>query len=84
MEQKFFDAVFEVMTPSLEENGFTFADGVYKSETHAFKVEHNAERNVFELHAAAVTDGDVGEYTVASSYLFDEKYALFPSVDTPK
>ncbi len=76
MEQKFFDAVFEVMAPSLEENGFTFADGVYKSETHAFKVEHNAERNVFELHAAAVTDGEIGEYTVASSYLFDENSTL--------
>ena len=72
MEQRFFDAVYEVMNPTLEENGFTFQDGIYKSETHAFKVEHNAEKNLFELYAAAVTEGEAGEFALATSYLFDE------------
>lgn len=72
MEQKFFDAVFAAMDPILSENGVTADGNIRRNDSRAFKVEYNGDKKVFELYSAAVTDGEIGEYTLATSYLFDE------------
>ncbi len=72
MEQKIYDAIYGEIRPILEENNFSETDGVFSNETRAFKVCYNEEKHLFELLSAEATDGVLGEYAVASSYLFDE------------
>ncbi len=71
MEQKIIDAVLAEIRPVLESNGFTENNGIFTSDARAFYVEYNEEKQIFCLNSATVTDGNVGEYTCAGSYLFD-------------
>ena len=72
MEQKFFDAIYAELSPVLCENGFSFSEGVYQSDSAAYKIEYNAEGKVFMLMRAAVENGSASEYSAVTSYLFDE------------
>ena len=54
MEQKFFDAIYAELSPVLCENGFSFSEGVYQSDSAAYKIEYNAEGKVFMLTATKV------------------------------
>lgn len=76
MEQKIFDAVYAEIRPLLCENGFSENEGVFTGDTRAFKVEYDEEHHLFHLQTAEVADGTVGEFDVASSYLFDEHSTL--------
>lgn len=69
MEQKIIDAVLAELRPTLE--GYEEKDGAFIGESKAFKVEYNEEKEIFCLLTAEVTAGEVGSYSVASSYLFD-------------
>lgn len=71
MEQKIFDAVIDELRPALTDQGFTENDGVFTSDKRSFKIDYDEEKQLFLLLSAEVTDGQVGEYTTASSYLFD-------------
>lgn len=76
MEQKIFDAVKAELSPLFTENGFTENDNSFIGETTAFKIEYDAEKNLFLLLCAEVVDGSTDAYAVASSYLFDENGTL--------
>ncbi len=76
MEQNIFDAVLAEIRPTLSENGFSEADGVFSGETRAFKIGYNSEAKLFELYSAEVAEGSTGEFSVASSYLFDDTSTL--------
>ncbi len=71
MEQKIIDAVLEELRPTLSQNGFEEKDGTFLGENKAFKIEYRADKEIFCLLSADVVAGEVGEYSVASSYLFD-------------
>lgn len=71
MEQKIFDAVLAELRPALEDQGFSEKDGVFTSDKRSFKIDYDEEKQLFLLLSAEVADGQPGEYTVASSYLFD-------------
>ena len=71
MEQKIFDAVLEEIRPTLLDKSFSEKDGVFLGEKMAIKIEYDESREVFNLLSADVVAGEVGEYTVSSSYLFD-------------
>ena len=73
MEQKIFDAVYAEIRPLLEENNFSENDGVFTGDTRSFKIDYNEEKHLFELLSAEFADGTLGEFTVVSSYLFDEQ-----------
>ena len=72
MEQIIFDAILAEIRPTLSENGFSENDGVFTGETRAFKIGYNDEAKLFELYSAEVAEGNTGEFSVASSYLFDD------------
>ena len=71
MEQKIFDAVLEEIRPTLLDKSFSEKDGVFLGEKMAIKIEYDESREVFNLLSADVVAGEVGEYKVSSSYLFD-------------
>lgn len=72
MDKKYFDAVLSEMQVLLDGQKFSETNGVYKNDQKAVKIEYNEDSKQFVLLIANVTDGEVGEFTAASSWLFDE------------
>lgn len=73
MENTYFDVVVAEMQSFLDENGFKGEGGVFANETKSLKIEYDEAASLYKLFSADVTEGAVGEYALASSYLFDEK-----------
>ena len=72
MENIYFNEVIAEMQSFLDENGFKKADDVFLRDDKAVKVEHDGA-SLYKLYVADVNDGSIGEYALASSYLFDDK-----------
>ncbi len=72
MDKKYFDAIIAEMQVLLDGQKFTKQDDIYKNDQKAVKIEYNEQAKQFVLLIADVTDGEVGEFTAASSWLFDE------------
>ncbi len=58
--------------PVIKEQGFLKADDVYKNETYAFKIEHSEEEKLLKLYCATVDNGEVGDFSEASAFLFED------------
>lgn len=71
--ENYFDIVIAEMQAFLDENGFKGEAGVFLNDTKSLKVEYDETAKLYKLFSADITDGNVGEYALASSYLFDEK-----------
>ncbi len=71
MENIFFDVVIGEMKSFLDENGFKEADGVFSNDAKSLKVEYDEEKTLYKLFVADISDGNIGEYALCSSYLFD-------------
>ncbi len=76
MEKKITDAVLAEIRPLLEKHGFSEKDDVFTSDTTAFCVEYNEEKQIFCLNSATVSDGTVGEYETIGSFLFDAEQTV--------
>ena len=84
--ENYFDIVIAEMQSFLDENGFKGEAGVFANETKSLKVEYDEAAKLYKLFSADISDGNVGEYALASSYLFDEKSdkkdAVFLSINS--
>lgn len=74
MENKFYDVIIAEMQSFFDENGFKAEKGIFLSETKAIKIEYDEAKKLYYLFVADISDGNVGEFSVASSYLFDESH----------
>lgn len=72
MENRYYDVVIGEMKDFLDQNGFKEQNGVFTSGTKAIKIEYDEEKQIYKLLCADVNEGEVGEYAVISSYLFDD------------
>ena len=72
MENRYYDVVVAEMSSFFEDNGFKETDGVFANATKAIKIEYDEEKQIYRLLCADLTDGAAGEFSVISSYLFDE------------
>lgn len=72
MDKKYFDAIISEMQVLLGGQKFSLVDGIYKNDQKAIKIEYNEAAKQFVLLIADITDGEVGEFEAASSWLFDE------------
>ena len=73
MDNRFYDNVIAEMKPFFDEHGFKLQeDGSYLGESKSVKVEYDEERQMYSLKLADVTDGAAGDYSEASSWLFDD------------
>lgn len=72
LENRHYGVIIEEMKPFLDENGFKEQDGAFISETKACKITYDETKQVYNLLAASVSEGSVGEYVTVTSYLFDE------------
>ena len=72
LDNRYYDNVIAEMTPFFEENGFKADGDIFKSDTKALKVEYNETKQLYNLLAADLEEGKVGEFSIITSYLFDD------------
>lgn len=72
LENRYYDVIISEMNTFFEENGFKETDGVFLSSTKALKIEYDEGKQIYKLLCADVNEGAAEEYSVISSYLFDE------------
>ena len=74
------------MKPFFDEQGFkSNKDGAFLNDTKSVKINYDENSQMYILQTADISDGTVGEYTNASSFLFDdsqtEKDAMSVGID---
>ncbi|MBQ0083240.1 MAG: hypothetical protein KBS52_00530 [Clostridiales bacterium] len=72
MDEKCYKAVISEMKELLDEQSFTEQNGIFVNENKAVKVWYDEQSKCFNLSAAPVVSGDIGEFAVLSNWLFDE------------
>ena len=83
--EKYFNAIISEMQVLLDGQKLVREGDIFKNDQNAVKIEYNEATKQFELLLATVTDGAVSDFSVISSWLFDEtqneKDALAVGVD---
>ena len=72
MDNRYYSTVITEMEPFFEENGFKADGETFKSETLALKIEYDETKQIYKLMLAEIAEGKIGEFEVASTYLFDD------------
>lgn len=72
MDNRYYDKVLSEMQSFFEENGFKSVEDNFQSEQKAVSIKYDEERQVYNLYLADITDGNLGEFAIISSYLFDD------------
>lgn len=73
MDNRYYDSVIKEMKPFFDEAGFVLREGgFFLAETKAAKVEYNDGSQSYELLVADVEEGNVGEFSKITSWLFDD------------
>lgn len=73
MDNRYYDSVIEEMKPFLDEQGFSAeSDGSFLNTKKSVKINYDEERQMYTLNIADVTDGNIGEYSEVSAWLFDD------------
>lgn len=72
MDNRYYGSVIAEMSAFFEENGFKETGDTFQNEKFSVKIEYDEAKQVYNLKLAELADGKVGEYTIASSYLFDD------------
>lgn len=74
MTSEVLSAITEQMQTTIEKGGFKkVEDGYFKNDKLAFKINHNEEKKLLVLEAAAVDEqGNAGDFQTESSWLFEE------------
>lgn len=72
MENIYFDAVISQMQVLLDGQHFVADGEIYKNDTKAMKIEYREDVKQFALLLASVNDGNIGEFSTVSTWLFDE------------
>jgi hypothetical protein len=72
LENRYLDVIISEMQGFFEQNGFAESEGLFKNDKKALKIEYDEDKQIYNLLAADVSEGTVGEFAVISSYLFDD------------
>lgn len=72
MDNRYYGKVVEEMNAFFEENGFKADDDIFVSDKAAVKIEYDESKQIYNLLVAEVSDNKIGEFEVASAYLFDD------------
>ncbi len=72
LDNRYYDVIVAEMNGFFEENGFKTDENLFKNEKKALKIEYNEEKQLYNLYSADVSEGEIGEFSLVSSYLFDE------------
>lgn len=71
MDNKYFEIITKELSAFFADNGFKKSEDGFKSDKLAVKIEYNEDKHTFNLLTASA-QSESPEYTVASSYLFDD------------
>ncbi len=72
MEIKALNVILSEFGAFATERGFSAEGDIWVKDTRALKISYNEDKRVCSLLAAAVTDGEVGEFATISDWLVDD------------
>lgn len=72
MDNRYYGSVIAEMQSFFDENDFKEKGDTFENEKLSVKIEYDEPKQVYNLLVAEITDGALGEYSIASSYLFDD------------
>ncbi|MCQ2440636.1 MAG: hypothetical protein MJ076_01905 [Clostridia bacterium] len=73
MDNRYYDNVIAEMQPFLDEQNFKKnKDGIFLNDKKAVKIDYDETRQMYVLSTADINEGTAWEYTMASSFLFDD------------
>ncbi len=72
MENKIYEIITADMATVFCENGFNEENGVYVGNDKAVCLGYDEQKKICTISAAAVNDGQIGEFAVLNSWLVDE------------
>lgn len=72
MDNRYYDKVIGEMKDFFEENNFRAEDKVFKNDHVSVKIEYDEKAQTYNLLVAEIEEEKIGEYSVASVYLFDD------------
>lgn len=72
MDNKCFEAVLAEMKPLLDGQKFVADGEIYKSDAKAIQVCFDEATKMFILKVADINEGEIGEFAVLSSWLFED------------
>ena len=72
LDNRFYDVIIAEMSPFFEENGFKADGESFKNAAKSLKIEYDEQKQVYNLLCADLDNGTESEFSVLSSYLFDE------------
>ena len=85
MDNRYYEKVLSEMQSFFEENGFKEQGENFVSDKNAVNIKYDEDKQVYNLYIADITDGNMGEFVLAGSYLFDdsqtEKDAISVGID---
>ena len=71
LDNKYFEIILKELSTFFADNGFKKSEDGFKSDKLAVKIEYNEEKHLFNLLTANL-ENETLEYSIASSYLFDD------------
>lgn len=72
MDNRFYATVLKEIKPLLDSQGFKEDNGIFKNDTKAVKVEYNEEQQMYQLWLADVSEGEIDNFSLITSWLFDD------------
>ena len=72
MDNRYYGSVIAEMQSFFEENGFKEKGDAFENEKLSVKIGYDEPKQIYLLSVAEKEDGNLGEYSVVSSYLFDD------------
>ena len=72
MDNRYYNSVVKEMQSLLDSQGFKADGDAFINENYAVKVEYNETKQMYILNMAEINEGEIGEYAVLSSWLFDD------------
>ncbi len=72
MENKIYEIITADMAAVFEQNSFAEENGVYVNGDKAVRLDYDEEKKLCSISAAAVSEGEIGEFAVLNSWLVDE------------
>ena len=85
LDNRYYDKIVSEMLSFFEENGFKQVEENFVSEKNAVNIKYDERKQIYNLYIADITDGNIGEFTLSGSYLFDdsqtEKDAVSVGID---
>jgi hypothetical protein len=72
LENRYYDVILAEMQEFFDQNGFKEAEGIFSNGSKLIKIEYDEAKQIYKLLLSENTQGEEPQFSVISSYLFDD------------